>query len=109
MQGFIGNFSKIAHPLYNLLEKEIKFTIDKAFTKAFGCLKETLISATVIIAPDQLEPFEVMCDASGAVLGVVLGQKSNKIFNPIYYANKAFNGAQNNYTVTKKKIAHIGV
>ncbi|XP_015169224.1 uncharacterized protein [Solanum tuberosum] len=63
-----------------------------------------MISTSVIINPDWSSPFEVMCDASGTALGVVLGQKRNKLFHSIYYASKTLNGAQHNYTVTEQKI-----
>jgi len=72
---FIKDFSKIALPLCKLLEKEVKFHFDDACMVAFKCLKEKLISTPIIISPDWSEPFEVMCDASGITLGVLLGQK----------------------------------
>ena len=73
---FIKDFSKIAHPLCSkLLEKECKFCFDESCLKAFGELKEKLVSAPIIISPDWNSPFEVMCDASGVALGVVLGQQ----------------------------------
>ena len=43
-----------------------------------------------------------MCDASGVALGVVLGQRRDKVLHPIYYASKALNEAPKNYTVTKQ-------
>ncbi|XP_015161560.1 uncharacterized protein [Solanum tuberosum] len=43
------------------------------YRRAFGELKEKLVSAPIIISPDWGKPFEVMCDASGVALGVVLG------------------------------------
>ena len=49
------------------------------------------MSAPIIISPDWNSPFEVMCDASGVALGVLLGQRKNKILHPIYYASKALN------------------
>ncbi|XP_049365817.1 uncharacterized protein LOC125830680 [Solanum verrucosum] len=61
---FIKDFSKIAHPLCKLLEKEVKFHFDDACMVAFKCLKEILVSTPVIISPDWSEFFEVMCDAS---------------------------------------------
>ena len=45
-----------------------------------------------------------MCDASGVALGVVLGQRKKKILHPIYYASKALNEAQKNYTVTEQEL-----
>ena len=85
---FIRDFSKIAHPLCKLLEKECKFYFDESCLKAFGKLKEKLVSAAIIISPYWNIPFEVMYDASGVALGVVLGQRSNKILHPIYYVVK---------------------
>ncbi|WMV29647.1 hypothetical protein MTR67_023032 [Solanum verrucosum] len=69
---FIKDFSKIAHPLCKLLEKESKFDFDDACLIAFGELKEKLITAPIISSPDWGQPFEVICDASGVVLGVVI-------------------------------------
>ncbi|XP_049378082.1 uncharacterized protein LOC125842823 [Solanum stenotomum] len=101
---FIKDFSKIAHPMCKMLEKEAKFLFDDAFSKAFECLKEKLISTPMIISPDWSEPFEVMCDASGTALGVVLGKNHNKLFHPIYYASKLLNGAHRSYTVTEQEL-----
>ena len=42
-----------------------------------------------------------MCDASDYVMGEVLGQRTEKIFIAIYYANKTFNKAQDNYSTTE--------
>ena len=63
------------HTLCKLLEKECKFYFDESCLKSFGELKEKLVSAPIIISLDWNSPFEVMCDASGVTLGVVLGQK----------------------------------
>lgn len=49
---FIKVFSKIAHLLCRLIEKEVKFSFDKACLKAFEGLKEKLISALIVIASD---------------------------------------------------------
>ncbi|XP_015165386.1 uncharacterized protein [Solanum tuberosum] len=91
---FIKIFSKIAHPLCKLLEKDGKFDFDDACIVAFKCLNEKFVSTLIIIRTDWSESFEVMCDASDAALGVVLGQKCNKLFHPIYYSSKTLNNAQ---------------
>jgi len=98
---FIKDFSKIAHPICKLLEKEMKFYFDEACMSAFRCLKEKLVSTPVIINPDWSESFKVMCDASGTTLGVVLGEKRDQLFYLIYYASKTLNSAQRNCIVTE--------
>ena len=104
---FIKDFSKISHPLCKLLEKDCKFCFDESCLKQFSELKEILVSAPIIISPDWNSPFEVMCDASGVALGVVLGQRRNKILHPIYKAGKSLNKAQKNYTVTDQELFAI--
>ena len=45
-----------------------------------------------------------MCDANDFAMGAVLGQRIENIFKTIYYANKTFNEAQENYSTTKKEM-----
>ena len=45
-----------------------------------------------------------MCDASDFAAGVVLVQRINKHFQPIYYASKTLTAAQENYTTTEKEL-----
>lgn len=90
---FIKDFSKITHPLCKLLEKEIEFYFDEACMKVFECLTKKLMSAPAIISLDWIVPFENMCDVRGVALGFVLGQKCNKIFQPIYYISEELNPA----------------
>ena len=48
-----------------------------------------------------------MCDASDFAIGAVLGQKREKIFQVIYYANRSLNDAQLNYATTEKELLAI--
>ena len=57
-----------------------------------------------MLTPDWSNEFEIMCDASDYAMGAVLGQKIEKIFKAIYYANKTFNEAQENYSTTEKEM-----
>ena len=66
-----------------------------------------MVSAPIIISPDWSKPFEVMCDASGVALGMVLGQRRVKILHLIYYASKALNEAQKNYTITEQELLAV--
>ncbi|XP_071704982.1 uncharacterized protein [Rutidosis leptorrhynchoides] len=57
-----------------------------------------------IISPVWDKDFELMCDASDFVLGVVLGQRVDQHFRPIYHVSKMLNGAQLNYTTTENEL-----
>ena len=70
---FIKDFSKIAKPLSNLLDQGAPFEFDNQCLQAFLFLKQKLVSAPIIVAPDWNLPFELMCDASDYAIGVVLG------------------------------------
>jgi len=66
-------FSKIARPLTNLLGKDVPFNFDEECLQAWEELKQRLVSAPIISAPDWTRPFEIMCDASDYAIGTVLG------------------------------------
>lgn len=104
---FVKDFSKISKPMTNLLMKESSFDFSDNCLKAFNCLKEKLISAPVVVAPDWSLPFEIMCDASDTAVGAVLGQRKNKVFHTIYYASRTLDDAQRNYTTTEKELLAV--
>ena len=70
---FIKDFSKIAKPLYKLLEKDAKFAWDEDCQRSFEELKTYLTTEPIVRAPNWQLPFEVMCDASDLAIGAVLG------------------------------------
>ena len=70
-------------------------------------LKDKLVSAPIVVAPDWSFMFELMCDASDFTIGAVLGQKREKIFQVIYYASRTLNDAQLNYATTEKELLAI--
>jgi hypothetical protein len=71
---FIPNFSKIAKPMTQLLEKEAKFKWSPQYEKAFLTLKKLLTTTPVLAQPDIERLFDVYCDASGTGIGGVLMQ-----------------------------------
>ena len=72
---FIMDFSKIAKPLYKLLEKDAKFIWDVDCQKSFEEFMAYLTTAPVVRAPNWKLPFEVMCDASDLAIGSVLRKR----------------------------------
>nr|GEU62595.1 retrovirus-related Pol polyprotein from transposon TNT 1-94 [Tanacetum cinerariifolium] len=101
---FIQDFSKISRPMTHLLEKETPFNFSKEYIESFNTLKKKLTGAPILVAPDWDLPFEIMCDASDYAVGVVLGQRKTKHFQPIHYASKTMMDAQAHYTTTEKEL-----
>nr|GEW06159.1 reverse transcriptase domain-containing protein [Tanacetum cinerariifolium] len=101
---FIQDFSKIARPMTHPLEKETPFVFSKDFIDAFETLKKKLTEAPILVVSDWNLPFELMCDASDLAIGVVLGQRKMKHFQPIHYASKTMTEAQIHYTTTEKEM-----
>ncbi|XP_073051291.1 uncharacterized protein [Primulina eburnea] len=75
--------------------------------QAFENIKKALVTAPIMIVPDWKEPFELMCDASDYAVGVVLGQRRDKLFRSIYYASRTMDTAQQNYTTTEKEMLAV--
>nr|GEZ83234.1 reverse transcriptase domain-containing protein [Tanacetum cinerariifolium] len=64
---FIQDFSKIARPMTDLLEKETLFVFSKDCIDAFETLKKKLAEAPILVVPNWNLPFELMCDAKDAL------------------------------------------
>ncbi|TQE14355.1 hypothetical protein C1H46_000274 [Malus baccata] len=104
---FIKDFSKISRPLCNRFAKDTAFDFNTDYLHAFNSLKQLLTSAPIITAPNWSLPFELMCDASDYAVGVVLGQRKEKLPHVIYYASRTLNDAQLNYTTTEKEMLAV--
>ena len=77
---FIKDFSHIAKSLSNLLAQGTSFQFDAQCIRAFSVLKDKLVSAPIVLAPDWAFLVELMCDASDYAIGAVLRQKRERIF-----------------------------
>nr|GEW85995.1 DNA-directed DNA polymerase [Tanacetum cinerariifolium] len=104
---FIQDFSKIARPMTHLYEKETPFVFSKDCIDAFETLKKKLTEAPILVVPDWNPPFELMYDAIDFAIGVVLGQRKTKQFQPIHYATKTMIEAQMHYTTMEKEMLTV--
>nr|GEX56763.1 reverse transcriptase domain-containing protein [Tanacetum cinerariifolium] len=99
-----GTFQR---PMTHLLEKETPFMFFKECVDAFNTLKKKLTEAPILVVPDWNLPFELMCDASDFAIGVVLGQRKTKHFQPIHYASKTMTETQIHYTMNEKEMLAV--
>jgi len=104
---FIKDFSRIANPLSNLLQKDVPFDFGERCKDAFDTLTKALTTTPIIQPPDWTLPFEWMCDASNFAVGTVLAQRDGKLPHVIYYASKTLDTTQANYTTTEKELLAV--
>nr|ABA97145.1 retrotransposon protein, putative, Ty3-gypsy subclass [Oryza sativa Japonica Group] len=100
---FIENFSKIAKPMTQLLKKEEKFIWSAECNRNFEELKRQLVSAPVLILPDQTKDFQVYCDASRQGLGCVLMQDGKVVS----YASRQLRPHEGNYPTHDLELAAV--
>jgi hypothetical protein len=82
---FIKNFSKLASPLFFLLTKDVDFHWTNNCELSFVDLKHKLSTTPILRGPNWALPFHISSDASGTVIGAVLGQQEDKEPYAIYY------------------------
>ncbi|XP_023638462.1 uncharacterized protein LOC111830511 [Capsella rubella] len=104
---FIKDFSKIARPLTRQLCNEVEFAVDESCLEAFNKIKEALVSAPIVQAPNWDHPFEIMCDASDYAVGAVLGQRIEKKLHVIYYASRTLDETHGRYATTEKELLAV--
>ena len=77
-QRFIKGFANLAHPLYDVLEKEVKMDpldLPPEAWEAINVLKRKVQSTPVLVFPDFDKPSLLEADVSKEGLGAVLSQK----------------------------------
>ncbi|XP_015161375.1 uncharacterized protein [Solanum tuberosum] len=96
---FIRHYGVISKPLTDLLKKEGFQWSDKA-TQAFEKLKEALVSAPVLVLPNNSSVFIVETDACDYGIGAVLMQESH----PIAYLSKGLSIRHQGLSVYDKEL-----
>ena len=93
---FIKGFANIAHPLYNVLGKEVKIGPVDLPHKA----REAM--APVLVFSNFIKPFLLETDASKEGLGAVLSQKQNDgRYHPVAFGSHSLTLAEKNYHSSK--------
>ena len=102
---FIKGFANIAHPLYDVLGKEVKMglvDLPPEAREAVAVLKKKVQSAPVLVFPDFEKPFLLETDASEEGLGVVLSQKqSDGWYHPVAFGSHSLTLVEKNYHSSK--------
>lgn len=96
---FIKKFSFIAAPLTDLTKASRTWSWSDDHRIAFEHLKQSLISAPVLIVPDMTKPFHVFADASQFAIGAVLMQDHGHGLQPCAFESRKLTPAEQNYPI----------
>ncbi len=107
---FIQNYSSIAGPLTDLLKlkpKSLSWT--PSATESFNILKETFITAPILVHPDPDKAFVVEVDASTTGVGAVLSQQQGTPakLHPCAFFSRKLSPAERNYDIGNRELLAI--
>jgi hypothetical protein len=100
---FIQDFSKIAKPMTQLLEKGKLYKWTQDCQDSFEELKKRLTTAPVLVLLDLSEKFDIYCDASRQGLGCVLMQDGQVVL----YASHQLRRNEENYPTHDLELAAV--
>jgi len=104
LRKFVPDFARIAYPLYQLLRKGVPWRWGKVEKEAFNKLKEAMCADTVLRHYDPAAPLELQCDASSLGVGAVLLQPGpDGSLQPVAYASRTLNNAEQNYSQIERE------
>ena len=102
---FIKGFANIAHPLYDVLGKEVKMglvDLPPEAREAMDILKRKVQSMPILVFPDFDKPFLLKIDASKEGLGAALSQKqSDGCYHPVTFGSHSLTPSEKNYHSSK--------
>ena len=95
----------IAHPLYDVLGKEMNtgpMQLPPEAREAVWTLKEKILTLPLLAFPDFAKPFLLEMDASKEGLGAILSQKQDDgRFHPVTFGGRSLTPAERNYHSSK--------
>jgi len=100
---FVQDFSRVAHPMTQLLKRESKFVWTPECENAFQTLKTRLTIAPVLTLSQDDLPFDVYTDASKHGLGCVLMQGGRVVA----YASRQLKVHEANYPTHDLELAAV--
>ena len=106
-QRFIKESANIAHPLYDVLGKEVKMKMGPVdlppeVQEAVDILKRKVQSTPILVFPDFDKPFLLETDASKEGLGAMLSQKQGDgCYHPVAFGSHSLTPSEKNYHSSK--------
>jgi hypothetical protein len=105
---FIHNYTRVIHPMLQLLKKDTTFTWTSACEDAFAALKHAFLNAPIIRHPDSKKRFYLETDASDYAIGGILSQKDDdNILRPVAFYSRKLTAPEINYQIHDKELLAI--
>ena len=104
---FVKNFARIASPMTELLKKDTPYSWSEQCEQAFQSLKNRLITAPILVAPDPDKSFRIHSDASQHTIGAVLSQEKEGKWHPVAYLSRQMKPAERNYSVQEQEMLSL--
>jgi hypothetical protein len=106
---FIEGFSHLARPLFNLTRNDSKWCWGESKKSAFAAIRSHVVSAPILMFPDDTRPFQLEADSSDFATGAVLSQQSpvDDKWHPIAYYSKSLSAVERNYKIHDKEMLAI--
>ncbi len=96
-------------PLFDLTKKDVPFRWSPECDVAFEELKKRIVSAPVLVLPNDRQPFRIKSDSSNFASGGVLQQLSEDDgkWHPVAFLSKSLTPVEWNYDVHDKELLAI--
>lgn len=104
---FVPMLSSKLRPLYNLLEKGVKFSWDEECQQAFALSKDLLLKNSLLVLFDPAKPIIISCDASEYGVGAVLSHRVDGREKPVMFASTTLSEAERNYAQVEREALAI--
>ena len=101
---FLPNMSTVLSPLYQLLQKDVKWRWTSDENNAFLASKDLLTSSSLLVHFNPKLKLILACDPSAYGIGAVLAHKyPDGSERPIGYASRSLTKAEKNYSQIEKE------
>ena len=111
---FIPNYSLIARPMIQLMQKNVPFNWDHSCTHAFEHLKSLMCTKQILQQPNYMKAFFLATDTSAYGVGAILLQEGElnprtkkPMLCPIAYYSNTFTPTEQNYDIYKQEFLGV--
>ena len=101
LRRFIPNYAELAKGYTRLLKKRVLFHWDQVAQASFDAVKDSLIRASIMYAPNYQKYFFLYLVAADTTIGMLLVQEESGTKHPIYYLSRNINDTESKYSCRK--------